>query len=183
MQGEKIWLKFWYLGLSKNTLQGDSHLPCHGTKCPVAARQRWDTGEEKPSALCQNVIGIRKRAAQIHRFLTGSIHRPSNFQNSLLISIVMKRKYSHRATESMGLEGTFKALLVQPSCSEQKPLQLDQAFQWPQIYVSQRRCCITHNQIQHNWHCALVHGKWPWPQQEESSVHHRSHSCSLVIFP
>lgn len=61
----------------------------------------------------------------------------------------------------MGLEGTFTALLVQPTCNELKHLQPDEVVQrWPQI-------CITHNQIQHNWHCALVHGKWLAPARRE----------------
>lgn len=50
-------------------------------------------------------------------------------QHSLFISSVMKRKYSHRTTEPMGLEWTFKAFLAQPPCNEQKHLQLDQVVQ------------------------------------------------------
>ena len=38
---------------------------------------------------------------------------------------------NHRITECFGLEGTFRCHLVQPPCSEQGHLQLDQAAQSP----------------------------------------------------
>jgi len=48
-----------------------------------------------------------------------------------MLSVLGKKncKYSHRSTESLELEGTFKGHLVQLPCSEQEHPQLDQVAQ------------------------------------------------------